>query len=249
MPVASVLPRWSFRAAVLSAHSGLPAVVRLVMLGLDSYRSDQSPVPFPSQASLAAITGLSVRSVRGALGYAAEHGWVRRRKRLRADGGRTSDYCEMLIPPDMVQAPPAYLPPTPPAPAAYPPRHLLPTPPAPVAEEVVKTKRPTKNRTASAASRRAEPWLKPFVDRFREAAGEPNPGQLAKVMAPIVKEAGEATALEALTHWLTSDDVRFGVNNFGTRWKHYLQPGNGKPSRQAANDAVIDAWEREHGVS
>ena len=88
----------------MSPDSGLPCSVRLVLVALDNYRSDKSPVPYPSQAALAADSGLSERHVRRALKVAEATGWVRRQPNWTREG-RTNDRYELLIPlsqPDMM---------------------------------------------------------------------------------------------------------------------------------------------------
>ena len=98
MPAAHLLPRWSYRSTVMSADCPLPSLVRFVLVALDNYRSDKSPVPYPSQRMLAVDTALSERAVRDALAQAEEHGWVIRVPRWKQGGGRMTDGYELLIP-------------------------------------------------------------------------------------------------------------------------------------------------------
>ena len=98
MPPAQLLPRHSFRSTVLSEFSDLPSVARLVLVALDDYRSDKSPVPYPSQGALCDDTGLALRTVRDALAIAQERGWCYRTKRVTTRGKRLTDAYVLMVP-------------------------------------------------------------------------------------------------------------------------------------------------------
>lgn len=102
------------------------------MVAIDNYRSEKSPTPFPSQATLAADTGMSERTVRDALHDAHHGGWVRRVRRNTATGARTTDGYELLVPAEVAARLPL------PADFAGPTGKSLQTLPAISAGEVVK---------------------------------------------------------------------------------------------------------------
>lgn len=83
------------------------------------------------------------------------------------------------------------------------------------AKTETETKAPLRGRASSPS------WLTPYLTAYRETAGEPVMGLLAKVMKPVQDAVGPEQALQVLRTFLESQAVRFGLNYFGQHWREY----------------------------
>lgn len=210
MTRAQLLPRWSFRSAVLSEHCTLPPHAKLILVALDNYRSEKKPEPFPSQEALAADTGLGVSTIRRLLMLAVSEGWVVKSARYKPGGGRTSDCYGLSIPESIAlklsgkaeSIPPDVSGMT----GGIPPK---------LGGEVV-------HKTLSVHNGGSQKLVAPYVALWREHHGEPPYARLHRAVQTVIKASNPEEALRAFTGWVTSPDFKYGVENFAGRWKDYL---------------------------
>ena len=83
---------FDYQRAMLS--SNLPTNVKFVVLTLSIHMKVRTLVAFPSQRTLAKLTGYSTRHVRRLLKQAVEAGWLQKRKR---QNGRGLEYLGVIL--------------------------------------------------------------------------------------------------------------------------------------------------------
>jgi hypothetical protein len=115
----------SFDTLVWARNARTGSVGRKAVLLVLAEYADEADSCYPSQATIAAATEQSVRTVRGQLADLEAAGLLRREHRARPDGGRTSDRYYLLRDPD----PPADVAGAPRQPTTPPPGSPLPVPP------------------------------------------------------------------------------------------------------------------------
>lgn len=93
-----------WRLAIVSAEGPGNPTTRHVLLTLALHMNSDGQRCFPSEARLAAETGLSDRSVRTHLKIATENGWISR-KRWRCKGKNWAQYCYCATLPKGLDAP------------------------------------------------------------------------------------------------------------------------------------------------
>jgi len=120
----------SFDTLVWARNARTGSVGRKAVLLVLAEYADEADSCYPSQATIAAATEQSVRTVRGQLADLAAAGLLRREARHKADGGRTSDRYYLLReadpPADVAGAPRQPTTPAPGSPLPVPPGSLLP---------------------------------------------------------------------------------------------------------------------------
>jgi Helix-turn-helix domain len=75
---------WAFKQHMQPAR-------KIVLLAIANCANDEGENSFPSQASLSASASMSVRSVKRHVAWLEAKGFIRRIKRFRINGTRTSD--------------------------------------------------------------------------------------------------------------------------------------------------------------
>lgn len=64
-------------------------------------------------------------------------------------------------------------------------------------------------------------WLTPYIEAWKQSAGEPAVKELAARMKPIEVEIGPERAVLALTRWLEAGNAKFGAANFARAWREW----------------------------
>lgn len=214
--------RWDVRDIALSEHCDLPTSARIVLLAIDKYRSTDRPIAFPSQARLAADTGLDVRSIRRMVALLVSTGWMSLEARWRQKGGRSTNLYALHVPQSVKDNMSALL----------------------GIEDIMSGGRgviednmsgayrvfesPTKTLTlgpgenGKAKALPAETWLSPYLKLYGERCGTVEESHLAKCVAPARATLGDEAALKTLGTYLDSSSARFGINYFLQQWRQFV---------------------------
>jgi DNA-binding transcriptional ArsR family regulator len=87
----------SHQATKWARVQNLHKTPKAVLLNLADRADPRTDYCFPGQKTIASDTGLSERTVRRALTYLEECGYIKRWERRRRDGYRSSDGIEILV--------------------------------------------------------------------------------------------------------------------------------------------------------
>jgi hypothetical protein len=179
----------SFDTLVWARNARTGSVGRKAVLLVLAEYADEADSCYPSQATIAAATEQSVRTVRGQLADLEAAGLLRREHRARPDGGRTSDRYYLLRDPD----PPADVAGAPRQPTTPPPGSPLPVPPGsllpPNSQGEQPAEQPTPRGDAAAV-------LAAGFDRFWHAYPRATAkGDARKAWPAAVKAAGGIEAI------------------------------------------------------